>query len=328
VFIRRVIKGLIFLFGIILVNPSGIVGERCIQEQVEIQTEINKEGEVRIKQFMIAEKKRAEPIQMEEIQREGRSETIKSKSYKDELPLSWIPEWRVGDWWIVKVVGNRGAILGGPTEWGLPVYWRFEVIGSETIRRYECFIIKSYIIGREKDSGGVFWHQKSNLALLRQRNWYGSLEEFNIKSVQPTFGENVVIRPFATPIFPFQLDENRTVPNIRVYLYSLPKRNPRADVIQTISILSGNKCRMILLEGKLIPDLLHSYKAEEFSFEGYKEYYQIILSGDIVETKQIWHPSAPWFLYSEYSKYEDREQGRTKIKLLRSWLIDHSWLYK
>jgi hypothetical protein len=165
--------------------------------------------------------------------------------------------------------------------------------------------------------------------LVLRREKYGDKYQYtidyNVDSIVPILPYRPA--PFETPIFPIKvLRKNTTTTHIRTYLYNPPERNTRADVIQINSISPISETKKALSEGVVTPEFHHKYKGRKISFDFYQDYYKVVFRSKVYEAEQIWHPSAPWFLYSEYSKYEDRKQGRTKIKLLRSWLIDHSWL--
>jgi len=84
------------------------------------------------------------------------------------------PQWKIGDWFELKVSTWRGPAVAAPSEkvaWSAPVTKRYTVEGEETLFGYPCFVVRESWKrdGTAAVEGDQYFFRKSDLALLRVR---------------------------------------------------------------------------------------------------------------------------------------------------------------
>ncbi len=227
-----------------------------------------------------------------------------------ELPKSWMPKWKVGDWWRVKTIAEFGVVPQLETR-----YFKFEIIGNPSIKGEPGFEIKvtpedapefaqSFLVGKKHLNArkiGISDECKKHNTLCGQ--------DFATDKVgaYPT-GLSI---PFASgscslPAFPLTVGRKE-------FKGEYAKKYPLASyLIQEVHRVSGKE---LIAKG---------YKPDGL-FNPNQNYYEVSIwekdpqnNTNKIEVVQIWSPDAPYWVHSIASY----------IPNIPMWLIDHSWKKK
>jgi hypothetical protein len=83
------------------------------------------------------------------------------------------PQWKIGDWFELKISRWRGYAIAYPpelTEWESPVIKHYEVVGEEGVFGYPCFVVHETSrpgVPGESVDGDWYFFRKSDLTLIR-----------------------------------------------------------------------------------------------------------------------------------------------------------------
>lgn len=252
--------------------------------------------------------------------------SIEGMSLAENLANGWMPEWKVGDWWIVKESIEVSRIRGKPYPlWGEPHLIRFEVIGIEWVNGKECYAVerRNWPIDKFRpEQRTIFYFRKANLQLVRKTKYsylFGKLQA--PRSIDYTYTQDVAYKPCGglinMPVFPLVYQ------GARADRLAKPRMSPLGGhVTQIVSQRSAEDFRPKLanVELKVSPGLLcYDVVLETGGDKEVKDKWEVRF------VDQLWSPSFPWYLYEEVGHTTSegiKELGR------RTWLVDCSSFHK
>ncbi|MCH7761196.1 hypothetical protein IIA15_07360 [candidate division TA06 bacterium] len=270
----------------------------------------------------------------------------------------WMPEWEVGDWWVVKQSTNVANFpYDSIPQWHDTGTYRFEVLGQEEVNGQLCYAVERKRLPSPLVSGGsryIYYFHKDNLRPVRRDKYEYRTREFSLQKSKPPSTSD------------FQYSKNKEDYDRPVFSsgFSLPafpleERGKRAGTLSK----PGRSTTSLSLGRRYLSQNVSMQKIEEFSKElseskieiSMKEncYFVLIESWrpkrrveqkQIMEfeevdnfTRQLWWTSSPWSLFHEYgmvvlkdygSQVEGGAKKGARIPMRREWLIDWSSRYK
>lgn len=207
-----------------------------------------------------------------------------------ELPKSWMPKWKVGDWWRVKFVSFNDK-LGTR-------FYKYEIIGSEYIKGGKGFVIK--IIDEVSQDSEIFIVDKHLTVRKRFRSekcrgqkGCGGDEGF-------TFGfEGAAPYPLAGFMSHFELPAFPLIVGKTKYVRG--GKMGGDYYVQQVRRVTGQ-------------ELVDKGFKTKGLFKQNQNYYEVIITDatGVGVSGQIWSPDAPyWVTTGNFN-----------------WLVDHSWMKK
>ena len=263
--------------------------------------------------------------------------------FGEEESEGWMPQWKIGDWWIVKQSTNANYPPGSyPPHDSIPNLvetgsFRFEVLGHEEVNGQLCFAVERKQLPHPRGKGGIryiYYFQKDNLRLLRYDAYRYSTREFSFefsklfRSFDYHFDEQDKDRPvfqdiMSIPAFPL------VTHGLRAMRLSEPHLSP-------VNISMGPVSQKV--SEKRIREFSQELDADgiEHPMDGLC-YYVLLEASDNEYAKQLWDPQLVWPLFNEFGFVVTargtlhRRYGFAvgeRIPFRREWLIDWSSRYK
>jgi hypothetical protein len=229
----------------------------------------------------------------------------------------YAPKWHVGDWWVVKTLGESN--LGG-WEWRKT---RYDVSGSEKVGGRDCFVLEIAYYWRPGTLSGpphVFHVRADDWLVVRetyQTTYNGTLlPPVVLDRPLGLFG------PFSSeprlPRFPLQL------PGKQDTTFKLKERDDCSAYLREISAIADlSLLRQLLDEGDTTGERVVRPTGAVFQVRnelgGNLEPRPKGGEKRIVRSLQFWSDDLPWRLYEECVQYDGLKPARRVVE--RSWLI-------
>lgn len=228
---------------------------------------------------------------------------IAFSSHAQELPKSWMPKWKVGDWWRVKTTINV-SVTGELFEIR---FFKFEIVSETNLKGKPGFEVKVTPEFNPQRTA-TFVVDKKHLSVRKlkitekckgQRGLLNCGEDrgVNYTGAYPSFGEGDY-EPIL-PAFPLK------VGNIRIQSEKTKKDPLAAYIIQEVHRVSAQE---LITKGYTMGGL----------FKPTGNYYEVTITivnpyhnVSNIMSKQIWSPDVPYWVYG---------LGTSKW-----FLVEHSW---
>ncbi|MFB0510012.1 MAG: hypothetical protein ACETVX_05905 [bacterium] len=245
------------------------------------------------------------------------------------LQNGWMPNWKVGDWWIIKTRYVSWISAGPPLPESLdmntvqPFEIYYKVIGMEKINGHNCFAVEQRRLPIDEsfpEKRIIYYFRKDNLQIIRSAEYsYAGREieepillDYVYSYKVPFISSNWDLNVF--PSFPL-VYEGEEAKSLAVKRFDPQNRL----VTQTVTV-------------RRVEEFNEMTKAVDKIYTSQGDCYYVLIEQwhpdstnlKILDFKEIWIPSLPWLLYSESSRPEN---GKL-IPLLKSWLADYSGWHK
>ena len=239
--------------------------------------------------------------------------------FGDVLSNQWKPQWKIGDWWIIK---TRGTIWVGPPISKPPDInnlppWRlyYKVIGIEKINGQECFAVEQRRLPIDEylpELKTVYYFRKDNLQIVRISSYgysQGKLQNPSSVNYKYKYKSPFVGNMDFFPSFPL------VYKGAEAESLALKRSDPnQAMVSQIVSVRRIEEFNKMIMASDTI------YASEGDCYYVHIETWAPDTARRLIETKEIWIPTLPWYLYSETSVYGDGKM----TPLFKRWLADYS----
>jgi hypothetical protein len=249
----------------------------------------------------------------------------------DTLPNGWMPNWKIGDWWIIKTRYVSWISAGPPLPESLdmktvqPFEIYYKVIGIEKLNGHDCFAVEQRRLPIDESFPKkriIYYFRKDNLQITKSAEYsYAGrkieepiLVDYIYSYKVPFISSNWDLNVF--PSFPL-VYEGAEAKSLTVKRFD-PQNS---KVTQTVEI-------------RRVEEFSEMTKAADIMHTSQGDCYYVLIDQwhpdstkstlKVLDFKGIWIPSLPWFLYSETSRPEN---GKL-IPLLKSWLADYSEWHK
>jgi hypothetical protein len=276
-------------------------------------------------------------------------------SFGEDRQEGWMPEWEVGDWWIVKQRTNAANFpYDSIPQWHDTGTYRFEVLGQEEVNKQLCYAVERKSLPSPLVSGGtryIYYFHKDNLRPVRKVGYSYRSREFSIEDSNPPhildyqysrskdkFDRPIFSSGFSLPAFPLAVIGDRAKA-LSEPGQATSKRG--VYVSQVVSIHNIEEFNQELSESKIEiskHEKCYSVIIESWSRKtGMDRKRNIEFDGAYNYTRQIWWKTSPWSLYHEYGMVAQKDHSveveggakkGTRIPMRREWLIDWSSRYK
>lgn len=245
------------------------------------------------------------------------------------LSETWKPEWKVGDWWVMKRRSSRASILlvrdtSPDAIWRLqPGRILFKVTGIESVSGVRCYavLIRPLPVPSRPPWGSyTYYFRCDNLRVARMMTVAASprmgshvdttLQEFGTDNPVPFGGHLSWLE--TVPSFPLRLTgaEAESLKKARSY----PGVGVVSQAVTTVRVKDfANALRTL--------DSVRAVNAK--CYRVYFQHYANPMSDSIYPTfasNELWAPGLPWLLYAE----TPGPPGQPENPLAQRWLADYS----
>lgn len=236
----------------------------------------------------------------------------------------WKPEWKIGDWWTVKVRATNGILVPESLQdisKSAILAVQYRVVGEETISGRPCFAVDQRTIDHLDAAPLVYYYDKANLRVLMvasrahpnvedPRDAYGTPWNYDWTHSAPFYDAHNHYGE--VPAFPLAL--TGPVADSLGQGQIGPRGAAAGAVSQFVTTGSVSDFKGLMV----LTDTVCAAKGDCYSVQ--LQTWQ----SDSISTRQAWVPGLPWFLFSEttYPLNGGRKQ------LFVRWLADCSSRHK
>jgi hypothetical protein len=233
----------------------------------------------------------------------------------------YAPQWRVGDWWVVKTSEPSNSGFGGGWEWN---YTRYDVVGIEKVGKRDCYVLET----RDQGPRGTLSKTK-NVLYVRTDNW------LVVRQVVTTTFHDTLLPPVITdyplglfgpfrageprlPRFPLQPGNNTDT------VFRFQRRDDFSAWLREISEVADSALVKRLLDegdttgGRVVHPTGAVYEVRS-ELGGNLGPGPLPGEREILQSIQLWSDDLPWRLYEAVVDYRGpKHVGRVQE---RSWLV-------
>ena len=230
----------------------------------------------------------------------------------------YTPQWRVGDWWMVKTWEPSTSGLAGGREWN---YTRYHVTGVEKVEKQDCYVLQTE---RPDRSGGpsrpdIVWYvRKDNWLVVRQVLFSGPYTnvtpdtvDYPLGLVGPIFGVEPGLPRFPLkPEHPDTVFVPRKLDDYSAWLREISNIADPASVKRLLDEGDTTGGRVVRPTGAV-----YQVRTEAGGNLGLGPQPP---ERRIVQSLQLWSHDQPWRVYGELI--------RSTVRILPRRIVERSWL--